>query len=117
MAKGSDTYMGLAAPLFGNFEVKGRSTTLDVLHLNLPASGTGDYLVCTDSTGTENLIIEDSGRIVVKDWPVLQGTIATTAPTTGLTSGQLFFYEAANVRQFAVADAAGTLWRIAMTNN
>ena len=117
MAEGVDTLNGLGVPLLGNFEIKGRSTTLDVATITLPTGGSGDFIVCQLAAGTEIVVVEDSGRIVAADWPVFNGTIATTKPTTGLTSGQIFFYDAANVRQFAVADAAGTLWRVAMTNN
>jgi hypothetical protein len=117
MAEGTDAFKGLGVPLNGNFEIKGISTTEDLMSLTAASGATGDYIVCQGSTGTEYFSVEDSGRVVAADWPVFNGTIATTAPTTGLTSGQIFFYDAANVRQFAVADAAGTLWRVAMTNN
>ena len=117
MAVGSDTYNGLGVPLFGDFEIKQRTAATDVITITGAASQSGDFIVARNSSNTEKFVVEDSGRIVAADWPVFNGTIATTAPSTGLTSGQIFFYDAANVRQFAVADAAGTLWRVAMTNN
>jgi hypothetical protein len=40
-----------------------------------------------------------------------------TKPTTGMTAGELFVYDAANVRQIAVAQNDGTTWYVAMSNN
>jgi hypothetical protein len=117
MAEGKDTYLGLGVPLFGDFEMFQRTAATDHMTITGATSHTGDFIVCQGSTGTEAFVVEDSGRIVSADWPVFVGTVATTIPTTGLTSGTIFFYEAANVRQLAVADAAGTLWRVAMNHN
>jgi hypothetical protein len=117
MATGSDSWKGLGVPLFGDSEIKQRTAATDIVTITGASGQTGDFFVCRIDGNTEVMSVEDSGRIVAADWPVFNGTVATTAPTTGLTSGQIFFYDAANVRQFAVADAAGTLWRVAMTNN
>lgn len=117
MAEGSDTYKGLAVPLFGDFEIKQRTAATDIVSISGASGQTGDFIVAQDSSGNEKFVVEDSGRIHAADWPVFDGTVATTAPTTGLTTGQLFIYTAANVYQIAFATAGGTLWRAAMTNN
>lgn len=129
MAEGSDTSPGgLGVPLNGDFEIRQRSTTLDCMTITGVSSGTGDYIVCQDSSGTETFVVATGGVTVAGTLtqtgvasfaaqPVLNAAIATTAVTTGLTTGEIFFYDAANVRQFAVAQNDGTAWRVAMTNN
>jgi len=117
MAEGSDSFRNLMVPLLGDFEIKAVTAATDIVSITGASGQTGDFIVCQSVTGTEAFVVEDSGRMVTTDWPVFNGTVATTAPTTGLTSGQIFFYDAANVRQFAIADAAGTLWRAVLTNN
>ena len=117
MAEGKDTYNGLAVPLFGDFEIRQRTAATDIVTLAGASSQTGDFIVAQVDGGTEVFVVEDSGKIVSADWPVLAGTVATTIPATGLTTGQVFFYEAANVMQLARADSTSTLWRVAMTHN
>lgn len=129
MAEGSDTYKGLAVPLFGDFEIKQRTAATDIMTISGASGQAGDFIVCQDSSGTEKFVVDASGNVTaagtlaltgvatLADFPVINGTVATTAPTTGLTTGEFFWYDAANVRQLAVADGAGTLWRVAMTNN
>jgi hypothetical protein len=84
-------------------------------------SQTGDFIVCRDVDGTEKFVIDVDGGVEVigafTNPPILDFAIATTAPTTGLTTGQIFFYDAANVRTFAIAAAKDAIWRVAMTNN
>jgi len=116
MTIGKDTWNGGAVPLNGDFRIRQRTAATDIVTISGATGQTGDFLVC-EKAGTEYFSVEDSGRVVAADWPVFNGTIATTAPSTGLTTGQIFFYDAANVRHFAQADSAGTLWRVAMTNN
>jgi len=133
MAEGSSTYKGLAVPLNGNFEIKGESTSLDIMTLTQVASGTGDFIVCQSQNGTEVFVVEDGGKVTVGgegvtitsggltvtagnatitagDVSATAGDIIvgdgyylrfssnalTTAPTTGLTLGDLFMYQAAN---------------------
>ena len=117
MAEGTDTYNGLAVPLFGDFEIKQRTAATDIVTIAGATSQSGDFIVAQVAAGTEVFVVEDSGKIVSADWPVFAGTVASTIPTTGLTTGQVFFYAAANVYQLARADAAGTLWRVEMTHN
>lgn len=117
MAEGSDTYKGLAVPLFGDFEIKQRTAANDIMSITGASGQSGDFIVCQQSDGTEVFAVDSGGQLVAADFPVFNGTVVTTAPTTGLTTGELFWYDAANVRTLAVASGAGTLWRVAMTNN
>ncbi len=141
MAEGSDTAPGgLGVPLNGDFEIRQRSTTLDCMTITGIASGTGDYIVCQDSSGTEAFVVATGGITIAGTQtvdgaatitgaltqtgvasfaakPVLNSAVATTAVTTAMTTGEIFFYDAANIRQFAVAQNDGTAWRVAMTNN
>lgn len=117
MAEGTDTYKGLAVPLFGDFEIRQRTAATDIVTLAGATSQSGDFIVCQNSSGTEKFVVEDSGKIVSADWPVWAGTVASTHPGSGMTTGQVFFYAAANVYQLAIAASATTLWRVAMTHN
>jgi uncharacterized Zn-binding protein involved in type VI secretion len=130
MAEGSDAAPGgLGVPLYGDFEIKQRTAATDVMTITGAASQTGDYIVCQNSSGTEEFIVAASGNVTVAGTlgvtgvatftakPILNAAVATTAVTTGMTANEIFFYDAANVRQFAVAVNDGSFWRVAMTNN
>ena len=138
MAEGKDTYNGLAVPLFGDFEIKQRTAATDVMTITGATSQSGDFIVCQIAAGTEVFVVDVSGNVTAAGTlavtgattltgattitgvatltakPVLNAAIPTTAPTTGLTTGEIFFYDAANVRRFAVALGAGTHAYVAM---
>ena len=132
MAEGKDTYNGLAVPLFGDFEIKQRTAATDVMTITGATSQSGDFIVCQIAAGTEVFYVDVSGNVTAAGTlavtgattltgavtltakPILNAAIPTTAPTTGLTTGQIFFYDAANVRRFAVALGAGTHAYVAM---
>jgi hypothetical protein len=63
MAEGTDTYKGLAVPLFGQSEIRANDATYDIITLTQYASGTGDFLVCQSENGTEKFVINYSGDI------------------------------------------------------
>ena len=117
MAEGDDQYRGLAVPLQGNFEIRGISSSLDIMTITQAGSATGDYIVCQNSAGTEHFRVEDDGKIVTAnsatlatgltitagDAVVTAGDVQitngyylrftswpTTVPTTGLTLGDMF---------------------------
>ena len=133
MAEGNSTYKGLGVPLYGQSEIiqltDSTSIAEDIVTITGATSQTGDFLVCQIAAGTEVFTVDVSGNVVaagtlaltgiatLSDFPVINGAIVTTAPTTGLTTGSFFWYDAANVRQLAVASGAGAIWRVAMTNN
>ena len=117
MATGKDSYKGLAVPLFGDFEIKQRTAATDIVTIAGASGQSGDFIVAQVDGDTEVFVVEDSGKIVSADWPVFAGTVASTKPASGMTTGQVFFYAAANVYQLARAASATTLWRVAMTHN
>ena len=109
MAPGTDTYKGLAIPLFGHSTMEARSTTLDIITMDLAASGTSDFLVFRTNAGTELSYIDSagafqavgaagaSGEILGKGtggqtaFAKLRLPILSTAPSSaGLTKGDLW---------------------------
>jgi hypothetical protein len=117
MTTGKDSYNGLGVPLFGDFEMRGRTAATDIMTISGKAGQSGDFIVAQVDGDTEVFVVEDSGKIVSADWPVFNGTVASTKPAAGMTTGQVFFYAAANVYQLARAASATTLWRVVMTHN
>jgi len=63
MAEGTKSYDGLAVPLFGESEIQQQTAATDILTLTGAASQAGDFLVCQNSTGGENLVVSSSGLI------------------------------------------------------
>src|SRR3989304_3297692 len=67
MAEGSSSYMDMAAPLYpkDGVEIKqqGASSAVDILTLTAAASGTGDFLVAQNSSGTELFVIDSAGAL------------------------------------------------------
>jgi uncharacterized Zn-binding protein involved in type VI secretion len=129
MATGNSAYKGLAVPLQGESQISQITAATDIFTITGASGQAGDFIVCENSAGTEKFVVDASGNVTAAgtlalsgvatlgDFPVINGTILTTAPSTGLTTGSFFWYDAANVRQLAVASGAGTLWRVAMTDN
>lgn len=91
MAEGKDTYMGLGVPLFGCFEIQGRSTSLDLMTLTAAGGGTGDFIVCQNSAGTEMFVVEDDGATTVGGGGVTitSGGLTVTAGGATITAGDL----------------------------
>lgn len=125
MAEGSDTYKGLAVPLFGDFEIKQRTAATDVMTITLASGGTGDYIVCQNNSGTEEFVVAAGGGLTITsggltitagDLTVTAGDVAitkgyflrfsafytTAVPTTGLTLGDAFLCKASTAVQLAV---------------
>jgi hypothetical protein len=63
MAEGTSTYMGLGAPLNGEFEVKQQTAATDILTLTLTTAGSGDFLVAQNVSGTELFVVNADGDI------------------------------------------------------
>lgn len=63
MTKGTKTYEGLAVPLLGESEIVQQTLGTDILTITGAGSQTGDFLVCSASDGTENLVISSSGLV------------------------------------------------------
>ena len=102
MAEGSDSFKGLAVPLFGDFEIKQRTAATDVMTITGAASQTGDFIVCQNSSGTEKLTISHAGYIGF-------GTGITTIPTTGITKGDMFTMETSTYVQLCLGQTANIL--------
>ena len=66
MTEGSETYKGLAVPLFGESEIVQQSLTNDILTLTGKESSVGNFLTCQLSDGTEVVEIQDDGRVRMK---------------------------------------------------
>jgi hypothetical protein len=87
MAEGSETYDGLAVPLFGESEIQQQTAATDIVTLTGAASQSGDFLVCQNSTGTENLVISSSGLVTsVVGMTLTTLTASAEATFSGLSS-------------------------------
>lgn len=153
MAEGNKTYMGLAVPLDGNFEITGESTSLDIMTITNAATTAGDFISCQTANATEVFVVEDDGKMTVGgggltitsggltvtagNATITAGDVTATAgdivigdgyylrfssnalitvPTTGLTAGDTFMYQAANVWTLGYCCYNQTVKKVAMTN-
>lgn len=142
MAEGSDTGPGgLVVPLLGDFEIRQRTIATDVMTITGVSGAAGDYIVCQDSSGTEAFVVGTAGITIAGTLtvdggatitgaltqtgvatfaakPVLNAAVATTAITTGMTTGEIFFVDpGTGGRDFTVAVNDGSFWRVLMTDN
>lgn len=104
MAEGTKSFKGLALPLNGEYEQKQITAAADMATLTGVSGQTGDFIVCQGSTGTEVFVVSSTGAITTAGELAANAGIAvaagqyinfgtgtvTTAPTTGLTKGDLF---------------------------
>ena len=81
MAAGTDTYEGLAVPLYGDFTITSRTAATDVITVVQQATPTGNVMTVKTSTGTQVYALSANGNPVLRRY--------TTKPTTGLTKGEL----------------------------
>ena len=95
MAEGNSTYKGLAVPLNGESEIVQQTAANDIITLTGATSQSGDFLVCQNSSGTELFVIDSNGYPTIPGRMAL-GSAITTAPTTGLTKGDLILFWEAN---------------------
>lgn len=135
MTTGTGSYKGLAVPILGESKMFQRQAAVDCLTLTGANAHSADFLVCQIAAGTEKFNIDISGNLVVAGTltasggaafagqtihtakPIMGYTLDTTMPTTGMTTGELFFYEKANVMYLAHAVGATSAWEVAMTDN
>ena len=118
MTAGTDSYKGLGVPLLGDFEIKQRTAATDMMTLTGATSQTGDFIVAQIAAGTEVFVVEDSGKVRAADWPVFNGTVATTKPILGeMAQGEVFFFWTTSVMQFGVGTGTSAPWYATMTNN
>jgi uncharacterized Zn-binding protein involved in type VI secretion len=79
MATGTDSFWGKAMPILGNTTLTGETVADDILTITSPASQTGDFFVCENSTGTEHLVLSSSGVLTVQGVQGAAGAAATIA--------------------------------------
>lgn len=99
MATGTKGFKGLAVPLNGESQINQITAADDILTITGASGQTGDFIVCENSSGTELFYIDSNGQLVTAGgFQVNAGayinfagaTALTTAPTTGLTKGDMF---------------------------
>lgn len=128
-------YKGLAVPLFGESNILQRVAANDILTIEGHASQSADYIVCQLYDGTEIFVVGASGNVTLAGtfgvtgtssfatavtWtgvPVLNATVETTMPTTGMTTGQFFLIDKANVTNIGFAADTQLCWRVTLGNN
>jgi len=130
MPAGTDTYKGLAVPLYGHSNMEGVTAATDILTIDGPASMSGDYIVFRDSANAElsyfsslgsltypgaigaSGVILGKGTVGQTAFARLRLPILSTAPASaGLTKGDIWLALAtADVYRFAlcISTAAGT---------
>lgn len=89
MAEGSDTYMGLAVPLFGDFEIKGRTAATDIMTITAASGATGDFIVCQTVGGGELFVVDNAGAITVGSSLTVANGVTVTAGGATITAGDL----------------------------
>ena len=100
MAEGAKTFEGLAAPLFGEFNIEQDSASYDIVTLTGAASTTADFLVCQHSTATtEKVVIGYDGGITTL------GGLTITGAVTGASLDVTGQVEAASLAVTGIATA------------
>jgi len=89
MATGNSTYKGLAVPLWGESQIHQVTAANDMITLTAVTAATGDFLVCETAGGGELVVVDASGYITAQRLMLGAANGVTTAPTTGLTKGQI----------------------------
>ena len=89
MPVGDSAYKGLAVPLFGESEIVQRTLGNDILTLTAITGATGDFLVARQDDGTELAVLDQNGSLNVVRLSFGIAAAPTTAPTTGLTKGEM----------------------------
>ena len=80
MAPGTGTFKGLAVPIFGEFEQIGATTANDQVTWTQKGGASGDMMVWRSSAGTEYLLIDASGSLILKDSNALEfGSLGNAA--------------------------------------
>jgi 1-aminocyclopropane-1-carboxylate deaminase/D-cysteine desulfhydrase-like pyridoxal-dependent ACC family enzyme len=114
MPTGTNEYRGLAVPLHGESEITQRTLGTDILTITGVGSQTGDFLVLRNSSHTEKFVVDKDGDVSIAGTLTVAGELAmsagqylqfaavTTAPTTGLTDGDLFIAMAASTPQIGI---------------
>lgn len=90
MAEGTNTYEGLGVPLLpaDGFEVKQQtaSSSTDIMTLTGASGGTGDFVVCQNSSGTEKLSVDSNGNVVAAGFVAVKDNGVSAPTTSDITS-------------------------------
>ena len=97
MAEGNENYKGLAVPLYGESEIVQQTAATDILTLTATSGASGDFLVAQTAGGGEVFVIGAAGELTIAGAVAVSGNrmtfgtagSVTTAPTTGLTKGEM----------------------------
>lgn len=90
MASGTSAYKGLAVPLAGESRIYQETAGTDVFTLTGVTAQTGDFIVCEDSAGNENFIVEEEGQVTCASaFTVTAGGATITAGGVGVTAGDI----------------------------
>ena len=89
MATGTDAYKGLAVPLFGDFNIKQRTAGTDMMTLTGITAQTGDFIVCEDSAGNENFVVEEEGQVTIGSACSIGAALTVVAGGVGVTAGDI----------------------------
>jgi len=65
MAAGTQTYDGLAVPIYGEATITQQTAATDILTIKGANGQAGDFLNLIDSTATERFVVEDGGNVVM----------------------------------------------------
>jgi len=92
MTKGNSTYEGLALPTHGESEITQTTAATDIFTITGATSQSGDFIVCVNSTGGENIVLSSSGKItsvvgIAATTADLSGLVKATVASTLITSG------------------------------
>lgn len=90
MAEGTKTYKGLAVPLYGESEIKQVTAATDIVTLTAASGATGDFLVAQTVGGGEVFVVDQEGDVHLRRLILGTAGTPTTAPTTGMTKGEMF---------------------------
>lgn len=102
MAEGTDTYKGLAVPLFGDFEIRQRTAATDIMSITAASGATGDFIVCQTVGGGELFVVDASGALTAAaGFTVTAGGLTVTAGDLTVTAGDIALSEKTNYLRFS----------------
>lgn len=123
MAEGSNTFQGHGVPLkpATGFEIAQQtaSTAVDIETLTAASSGTGDFLVCQTSAGSEKFVVDKDGNVTQSDTTINAEAAASNPLTinhTGTPSGNsITVNNSAGSRVFNVTPGGGIRTMVAFS--
>lgn len=115
MTVGNSTYMGLAVPLFGEFEITQTTAATDIMTLTGADSQTGDFIVARSSTGTERFVVQDGGNAVITQASAADIGVKLVQASTPTASALAVYANDGSTSRFEVTKNHGLLLRIRTT--